>query len=58
MFSGIVISRYTTDVDGETKKGPLIHSKLSVGSVNPELVTIHPNMLKIQYFGPICSDQN
>ena len=33
---GIVKSRFTTDADAETKKKPLIHSKIkTVGCVSP-----------------------
>ena len=36
MLCGIVKSRFTTDADGETKKRPLIHSKVKiVGCVIP-----------------------
>ena len=36
MLCGIVKSRFTTDADGENKKGPLIHSKVkTVGCGSP-----------------------
>ena len=62
ILCGIVKIRFTTDADAETKKKPLIHSKVkTVGCVSPkgpELVNIHPNMLKFQHFGHLCTSQN
>lgn len=57
MLCGIVISKLTVDADGRTKKRPLIHSKVKTVWA-PKLVSIHPNVRKIQNFGHICSDQD